>query len=490
MRRSPWRSRGFVLPNARWFAPGPRPLWGPATTQYSIVASTKKCVWSVRVQQRSAVAHASRSCYHWVDLQLFCPGPNHLRDAMAAAEYPQAGNVCLLRGGDGVVHLRHCITSESWELPPGDWRLTDMDNGDCELTDSASGKTTTTSRHFRMKVFAEGGASFVRLASGETIQLRVFLAEHVVKYDHIVGFGPEGRVPIKAFVLLRGSRGARVFLELFDIVRALGAHDKKSQTGKQFVLNMHGTWLSALASRGVPGHHIRKSRPRTASPPPGFDAEDPFEGRIFDEAAISFIGAVIVLARYWEAKVRKSQEAQAATALLLAMFANYLPQEWTLTIVLDPVWPIPWAGGGGHGWQDYDCAAPALTLPIACGVVDMSSLLAFRGGPPLAVDCKRLCDALGATVSVDLVELLKLVWLAPAFLWFCRQLLWQLHTAMELSFMRRPGITDPLCVPLGLTAQLGRGTIKLWCKLSFRGGRRTTGAKRRVLTRGSTRCRT
>lgn len=326
------------------------------------------------------------------------------------------------------------------------WRLAAYAHGR-ELRDNASGKNTVTSRHFRIKVYVENGMPLVRNAGGDVVPLRQFLTEHQVKYDCLIGFGDEGRVPIKAYVLVRSWRGARVFIEVFDLVKALGADEKKSQKGKQFVLNMHVVWQASLASRGVPPQHIRKARPRSSCPQVGCDPGHPYEERIFDEAVISFLGVVVVLARYWEAKVRKASEAAKAAALLAAMFTNYLPQEWVISVVLAPSWPIPWGGREGHGWEDYQCVATVLTLPVTSGIVDMSSLLAHREGAPLSGACSKLCAAFGNAAAVDLLEFLKVVWLASGLLWLCRQLFWHLHIAMEHGFIQRPGIVDPLCSP-------------------------------------------
>lgn len=253
---------------------------------------------------------------------------------MEVGEHPQVGIVCLCRDFAGVEHLRHCITAESWQ-PPGEWRLVSLDGGDCELREDNMGKRAVTSKHVRMKVIEENREVCVRVQDGRTIPLRAFLAEHTVEYDNIAGSGKEGHIAIKAYILLRGSRGARVFVELLDIVKALGAGDKKSQKGRQFVLNMHGVWQSCLVARGIPQQHIRKARSRIATPPPGFDPSDPWEDRIFDEAAASFIGTIALLCRYWGAKVRKSPESPVAASLLLAIFGNYLPQEWSITIMFD-----------------------------------------------------------------------------------------------------------------------------------------------------------
>lgn len=368
---------------------------------------------------------------------------------MEAGEHPQAGNVCLFRDSAGVVHLRHCITSESWQLSPGEWQLLDLEGGECELREDGLGKRAITSKHFRMKVITEDGVVRVRFPDGRMTLLRAFLGEHTVKYDSIVGFGTEGRFAIKAYVLLRGSRCARVFLELFDIVRALGADDKKSQKGRQFVLNIHSVWQSCLVARGIPRQHIRKGRPRTSSPPPSFDPSDPWEDRIFDEAAASFMGAIVLLCRYWEPKVRKSAESAAADSLLSAICSNYLPQEWQLTIVFDSSWPVPWGGEQVHGWAEYECTSPMISLSVVSGVVDLSALHAAREGVAPASECAMLCSALGNASCVDLLELLKPAWLCRDLLWFLRQLLWQLHSATGHGFTERPGVTDPLYSPRG-----------------------------------------
>lgn len=291
----------------------------------------------------------------------------------------------------------------------------------------------------------QGGRLFVRADGGEAVPLRNILAEHTVRDDFVVGVGPEGRAAITSFVLRKPSRGARVFMELLDLAKACGADEKKSQRGKQFILNMYDTWQSALVMREIPRQHIRKSRPRTAL---GLENHgDDYDERVFDEAGASVLGVFAILSRYFEPKVRKATESAGALQLCAALLSNYLPQQWSLYISLDVAWPVPWCGPAGHGWEDYEADSQSVVLPVMDGVVDVTSVLALGEGNDLAAVVVSLCRSVGGEASVEVMDLLKSVWLDEKRFWLCRQLLWQLHTMAEATLMQKPGIVNPLHSP-------------------------------------------
>lgn len=197
-------------------------------------------------------------------------GPQRQPSAFSSKVWPGTSG-CLSKGmwpfvasGCGRQQIMNCITTEVWDLPPGQWALRPHEGGAMQVYDAESPRSKFAHDIFLWEVVAKDGTLFVQEGRGGPVHpLARFLKDFVVKYDTI-HWDRGASMSIKIYELKRPARGCSIFWELTDLALSLGCGAKKGQSCRKWLSNVWAKWAAELELLAAPSGHLRKRAPHCA----------------------------------------------------------------------------------------------------------------------------------------------------------------------------------------------------------------------------------